>query len=308
MSISRQLPRSSNSRYGALQAAKQKKDSVAAAAKAITAATETRLDAVTTQYGTAQNTLHVAKAQSVLSTQQKMTLLVKQQLLNSHYIQVFNMHIEQGIYPAAHRAFFGIDTNSVAVPSNSAEADILQLSQNIINGEPNLIAAGGAAIPFPLKTTIATALAALQAKLIDQSNKKDATDKAQEAIEKLNTEVDAVIKKVWDEVETFFNEEPTESLRRKSREWGVVYISSDTNTTLTGIVQDAATNLPIAGATISIVSSDEAAVTTANGSFELKTGTTDAQVLHIEKAGYTSKEINLTIVAGVAQDLGTITL
>lgn len=306
--ISRRLPRSNNSRLNVLQAAQQKKNNVAVAHKAITAATEARLDAIVTQFDNARNALNIAQAQMVLSTEQKMNILAKQKLLNSHYIQVFNMHIEQGIYPIAHRAFFGIDTNSSAVPANSVEADIVLLSQSIINGEPNLIAAGGAAIPFPLKATIVAGLTALQAKQTDQSNKKDVADRAEEAIAHLNTEADAVIKKVWDEVETFYNEEPIESLRRKSREWGVVYVSSDTLTTITGTVQDATTHQPIAAATISIASSDESTTTAADGTFSLTTGTADAQVLHIEKTGFTNKDLNLTIVSGVAINVGVVEL
>jgi len=41
----------------------------------------------------------------------------------------------------------------------------------------------------------------------------------------LNEEADGVIKKVWDEVETFYNEEDKESQRANAREWGVVYVT-----------------------------------------------------------------------------------
>ena len=308
MSISRKLPKSSNSRFDALNVAKQKKDNTAPANIAITPATSIRLDAAVVAFAAARNTLSIKRANSILSTSQKQVLLEAQRLKNSHYVQVLNMHIEEKIFPEAHRAFFKIDSNSSAVPTQKAEADVVALSQAIVDGEPNMIAAGGTAIPFPTKATIQTALTALIAKQQDQSTKKDATDAAEEALLKLNTEADAVIKKVWDEVETFWNEQPTESLRRKSREWGVVYISDDKLTAITGIIKNKADGSLIDAATITIVSSDEATNTDATGAFTLKTGTEDAQVLHIEKTGYVAKDINITVVLGVAIELGVIEL
>jgi hypothetical protein len=308
MSIKRTLPRSSNSRFDALNVAKQKKDSTAAAKIAITPATSSRLDAVHASFGQGRNTLSVKVAESVLATTQKEALQYGQKLKNSHYVQVFNMHIEQDIFPAAYRAYFKIDTNSAAVPLQNTEAEITALAQAIIDGEPNMIAAGGVAIPFPKMATIQAGLTALVAKQKDQSTKKDATDAAQEALLKMNTEADAVIKKVWDETETFWNEEPTESKRRKSREWGVVYVSDDTKATITGIVKDKATGIAIAAATVTIVSSDEGTTTDATGAFALKTGTEDAQVLNIDKAGYAPKDIDITVVLGEDIDLGVVEL
>ena len=238
MAIRRVLPRSSDSRYNALSAAKQKKDSTAPANLPITAATATRLENIHTQFGAARNNLSIKQAESVLATSQKTTLLNSLALKGSHYLQVFNMHVAEGIFPAAYRAYYKIDTNSAAVPPLKTEAEIVAIAQNIVDGEPNMIAAGGSAIPFPTKATIQTLLTAVLTKQNDQSTKKEATDTAEEALYALNTEADAVIKKVWDEVETFWNEEPTESMRRKTREWGVVYISDDKLATITAIVKD----------------------------------------------------------------------
>lgn len=308
MAISRTLPKSSNSRIDALFAAKQKKDSAPAVNMALTAPTSTRLDSIVALYAASRNALSIKRAESVLSTRQKENLLADTAMKNSHYIQVLNMHIAQKLFPETYRAYYKIDTNSASVPVQKQEADIVGLAQAIIDGEPNMIAAGGTAIPFPTLSSIQTALTALIAKQKDQSNKKDATDQAEEALQLLNAEADAVIKKVWDEVETFWNEESNESLRRKAREWGVVYISDEKPATITATVIDKASGTPIQAATATIVSSDETAATDATGKLILKTGNEAAQVLSIEKAGYTTKEINITIVAGNTLDLGVVEL
>jgi uncharacterized membrane protein len=113
---------------------------------------------------------------------------------------------------------------------------------------------------------------------------------------------------VWDEVETFFNEEPTEGLRRKSREWGVVYISDERPATITATVVDKASGTPIESATATIVSSDETTFSDSTGTLTLKSGNEGAQVLRIEKSGYTTKDIAVNIVLGQALDLGGVEL
>jgi hypothetical protein len=308
MSISRTLPKSSNSRFDALNAAKQKKDSTAPSGIAITAATSTRLDAIHTKFAAARNLLSIKRAESVLSTSQKEALQADTAMKSSHYIQVLNMHIAQKLFPEAYRAYYKIDTTSASVPSLKTEAEVVGLAQAIVDGEPSMITAGGVAIPFPTLTVVQAALTALIAKQKDQSTKKDATDAAEEAIAALNAEADAVIKKVWDEVETFWNEEPIEGLRRKSREWGVVYISDEKPATITALIIDKATGKPIESATATIVSSDEVTTTDATGAFTLKSGNEDAQILRIEKAGYAPKDINVTLVLGEVIGLGVVEL
>jgi hypothetical protein len=306
MSINRTLPKSINSRFTALKEAKQKKDAVAPANNALTTATSTRLDVIVTLFSESRNTVSIKIAESILATNQKETLQAAEAMQNSHYVQVLNMHIAQGIYPASYRAYYKINANSAVVPSQKKEAEVVALAQAIVDGEPNMIAAGGAAIPFPTLANIAAGLAALTAKQIEQSNKKDATDQAQEAIDLLNLEADAVIKKVWDEVETFWNEQPAESLRKKAREWGVVYISDAQKTSITATVKDKADGTAIDAATVKIISSDENTTTDAIGTFALKTGSEDAQTIQIEKTGYTTKEINITVVLGLPMDLGVV--
>ena len=57
-------------------------------------------------------------------------------------------------------------------------------------------------------------------------------------------EADAVVEKVWDEVETFYNEETPASIRRKAREWGIIYVS-DIQLTFNIHAKDSVSNNPI---------------------------------------------------------------
>ncbi len=72
MAIRRTLPRSSNSRFNALTAAEQKKDNTATASQRTTAATNTRLDNIYTQFTAARNTLSIKQAESVLPPAKKL--------------------------------------------------------------------------------------------------------------------------------------------------------------------------------------------------------------------------------------------
>ena len=66
-------------------------------------------------------------------------------------------------------------------------------------------------------------------------------------------EADKVIKKIYDEAETTFNEEEPESQRADCRLWGVIYISIGNDTAITVQLKHLANDLPIVGAGVKLV-------------------------------------------------------
>jgi hypothetical protein len=85
---------------------------------------------------------------------------------------------------------------------------------------------------------VQTALTAMETQMTIHDNFAFLLDQKQEAVESMHTLVDPIIKKVWDEAETFFNEETPESKRANARLWGVVYVTEGPPATLTGLVKD----------------------------------------------------------------------
>ena len=148
--------------------------------------------------------------------------------LISHFIQGFNLAVARGYYPASARAFYQLDASSDGVPLMSSQADLLTWAGNVITGETARQTAEGAAykaMAMPAAAEISTALAAYEPALAVASTAKDAYDIAQEAVQVLRPGVDAVILDLWDTIEFAFRHDDPTSLRRKAREWGVVYMA-----------------------------------------------------------------------------------
>ena len=105
-------------------------------------------------------------------------------------------------------------------------ADRLTWAQNLRDGEAARATAQGPAykpMALPAAAEITAALNAYLPALETASTAKNAYDTAQEAVQGLRPAVDAVILDLWDTIEYTYRHEDATSLRRKAREWGVVY-------------------------------------------------------------------------------------
>jgi hypothetical protein len=215
----------------------------------------------------------------------------------SHFIQVFNLGVTRAVYSAGQRAYFHLDVISEALPELTKESDISTWGDNIVDGDLARVAAGGAAMSNPTALQVKAAVLDFNTKNTDQSGKKDAFDTSQEDIIALVPEAEKVVKKVWDEVETFYNEETPSSMRRKSREWGVVYIS-DTELTFNFTVKDSVSNAAIEAASILLDQTGNEVLTDINGTAIMKSKIADHATFIISQAGYVSQTIELDLPLG----------
>jgi len=96
----------------------------------------------------------------------------------------------------------------------------------LIKGEAKRIAAGGMPMTNPDIAEVQTAYNAFIVEHNKQSTAKDKYDSEQEDVEDMRPETDEfILHDLWDEIEFTFRKEEPSSLRRKAREWGVVYVS-----------------------------------------------------------------------------------
>jgi len=65
----------------------------------------------------------------------------------SHFLQVFNLAVARGLFPASARAFYRLDVKSAQVPSVTSHADRLTWAGNIIDGEADRAADEGPGTP-----------------------------------------------------------------------------------------------------------------------------------------------------------------
>jgi hypothetical protein len=225
---SRSLPNSDATRSTALDAAFNKWNATAASLRPFSADQFAALVAQRTPWKLktgAAGTALSAQLAAVSAAENRGTALGQ---LVSHFIQGFNLAVARGYYPASSRAFYQLDASSDAVPAITSQADRLTWAGNVTAGETARQTAEGAAykpMAMPAAAEISTALAAYEPALDVASTAKDTYDIAQEAVQVLRPGVDAVILDLWDTIEFAFRHDDPTSLRRKAREWGVVYMA-----------------------------------------------------------------------------------
>lgn len=269
-SESRQTPGSNVTRRLAINAA-DAKNTALGAASFLTAATKGRLIAVKSSYNSRYSALASRKYELGTSTTAKNGLAATSRMLNSHFVQVFNLGVERSVFTKEARAFYQIDINSATVPDMGTEALLLQVGSDLVTGDATRLAAGGAAMAMPSIDDVTKAYNNFDGVSMPHSAALDAFDTAQEALDALNDEADKVIKKVWDEVETYYNEEDAASQRDNAREWGVIYVLVGSNKKVSGTVRDSVTNLPIEGAAVTFLNGLKTVITGADGTYELGT-------------------------------------
>ena len=221
----RRIPRSNIRRAEALTRATMKKDSSPPSGNVLSATTTARLSAIAPRYQAALLEVDVKKA--LLNQQVAIKNAKKEEakVFISVFIQSFILGVRIGVFRQSELAYFGLDTSHPTVPYLGNEQSIITLGKRIKAGDAQRTAHGGAAMAVPTIANFATVYDAYIAAFTRASNLKDDLDTARETLATLNTEANKVILKVWDEVETFYNEEPKASQRDQAREWGVVYVN-----------------------------------------------------------------------------------
>jgi len=222
----RRLPNTDDARLKALQTAKEKADSTDPAQWAFAAETKVRLDDIYTRFSREMQERGDALAGQAEASKEEDTTMQWAEKLMSHFWQVFNLGIDRKKYKASDRAFYQAPVNNEEHPWEQSEAEIVLWGKRLIDGEAKRIAAGGAPMTNPGIAEVQTAYDAFIVEHDKQSAAKDNYDSEQEDVEDMRPEVDEFIQNdLWAEIEFSFRREEPPSLRRKAREWGVVYVS-----------------------------------------------------------------------------------
>jgi hypothetical protein len=297
MGISRRKPNTNVGRQKALTTAKERKDSLANPAdNVLTPATEARLDIIEPLYKSKMTAVGQKLSQQKNTTGDVEGKKVEARMYVSHFIQSFNNGVDRGLFPAGDRSYYMLPNERV--PSLDKESDIVLWGGRIKDGDALRVADGGAAMSMPSAVEVDGKVTLFKSANNVQANKKLAFDQSQEAVVAQNPEAEAVIGKIWDEAETFYNEESTASRRRKCREWGVVYVSDIPNI-IHVHVKNSADNTAIAGATILVLETENSFVTDASGNVDVKTNVVDLATLRITADDFIQQDVEVELEEGV---------
>ena len=303
----RRLPQTSPSRFIAIEAGKERKDMLPAPPIIpYSGGTITRMDAFYVPYKTKMDAVDAA-----LIVQGASTALVKStrrqaELLILHFYAALQNAVARDLFVGSIRPGYGLDINDATLPTIKSEADINFWGSKINTGETARVAGGGAPVTFPSLAQVNTAATNFKNANLQQSNAKDLYDIAQEELELLDPEADKLILKMWNETEAAFDEGNKPSMRRKCREWGVVYvpIPGETPTpedfSIIGTVTDSVSGLPIGGATVTTTSPVVIVLTDSDGKYYVPFLNAGSYSMNVHKEGYTEQDLSPVVVTAGA--------
>jgi len=302
----RRLPNSNATRTNALVSGKERKDMIPAPPVIpYTTATATWLDTFLPPYLVKVNALDTSlQNQTSISAQVRETRFIAEMFI-SHFFQALQNAILRKTFLPDARSYYGIAVNDRKVPSLLSEADITFWNNKATTGEAARIADGGATITFPSIANVNTAVTNFKNANLLQANAKDLFDIAQEEVEVLNPEADRLILKMWNETETAFDTGNKPSMRRKAREWGVIYLPSPGEAispddfSITGKITDGVTGTAVSEGQITVVETGAIVLSQPNGDYFVPVLEAGAYTLLVEKTGYYPLTVpNVQVTAG----------
>lgn len=224
---SRRLPNSNSERNNAVKRAYERVNQVPPPAEIpFTPTTLSKLD-----FGYAEYQTKLNAAAAALGLQTEATASVNETRKMASYfvadmLEAMQRAVRRGTFAPSARAYYQLPVAESQIPPMRTETEVLEWGAKTIAGETNRIAAGGNAITFPDLAEVTTAFDAFKNANLAQAERKTEYDNAQHAVTSLNEDADKLILKLWNETETFFDEGDKPAMRRKAREWGVVYVPS----------------------------------------------------------------------------------
>lgn len=305
----RQLPRTNNDRLTAFRSANAKNAATPPVDSPLTAGTQTALAATLPVYNDLIKTANTARSAQLAATEAVAPLLRSARLWVSHGYQALINACVREEFSRSVLAFYGLASTATANPDLASEQDVMNAGAAFAQGETDRVAAGGDPITFPLPATIATKVAALGTAHQAQSALKTAYDDAQEAIAAKNPDADKLILKLWNEVETAFDTGDKASMRRRAREWGVVYVPSPGEApspdeySMMGKVTSAANGAPLPDVLLSIDGLGLSVTTDAEGRYYFATMPPGTYTIKVTLTGYQPQEPSATVVAGTITEL-----
>lgn len=305
----RRLAQSNPSRFKAMTAAKNMKDAVPAPLIIpLSAATIIKLDLQLPAY---QVKIEAAEAALQLQSNLSGQIDTAKQLaiyLISDFYEALQRAIRRGNFETSVRTWYGLAASDATVPFVRTEADVNFWGGKAATGEAARIAAGGAPITFPAIAEVTAVVNAFKNLNLQQANAKIAYDTAQEQLAALNPEVDKLILKMWNEIETTFDEGDKPSMRRKAREWGVVYINTPGEVlapeefSMSGKVrvEGAGSTPAIEDAEVAVIEASFVTQTNAAGEYAVPLLAAGTYTIEVSKPGFATKTISgIVVTAGV---------
>ena len=141
----------------------------------------------------------------------------------SHFLQVLFLAVERGEIQESELMGYGLEANQHTVPYLKTSDAVMEWAPKIINGEKERLKKGGKPILSPPIGAVTTHFDVFRGMYDSQKRYQTRTQKALADIAKMRPEVDDLILRLWDVIETHFGDEPLERRCELCRKFGIVY-------------------------------------------------------------------------------------
>lgn len=291
----KQQPNSNRTRKAALDAGKQKQTAMGASSF-ITAPTAALLNTLQPAYFNLMAIVNAKKAGFYIATADKDVKVEILRKLCSHFIQVFFLATQRGVFPVGALAYYDVNEKG-NLPEMITDAQVLSVAATLIRGDADRVADGGAAMAMPPISEVVTAKTDCENAMIAQNNAEQALKTAQINCNALNQQVDECLALLWGEIETHFVNLPRPTMRDEARLWGVIYGREGGPKVVSGTVKDSVTRDEIAGVNIYFTNGRNDTDSNADG-YTLNTSLMDVQQLNAVHPLYEDFQLDVTLVEG----------
>lgn len=300
----RQLPRTNSERMAAMQTIKGRLESPTLLSHPFRQATVDRLTAFFPVYAALLLDQRVAQSDQTGATVRLVKLRKMARIwVRQGYSSIIKA-IVRGTFTRSVLSFYGLPLTAKGAPKMRSESAILSSATWLADGEAGRVAIGGTPIAFPSVAEIMVHADAFKVANLEQGTLKVAFADAQKAVAVANVEADRLILRLWNEIETAFDVGNPPNMRRKSREWGVVYVqgraeppSAETNAA-TGSITDAESGKALRAVRVQVIDHEYRIKSNARGHYSLPLLEPGEHVLLFKLKGYTTVQRNITIVEG----------
>jgi|GEM_PF-1260659 len=269
------------------------------------------LDAFYPPYKVKIDALDVLLLQQVSLTAQMKIQRPKTEMLISHFYEAMQNAVKRELFLPEVRTVYGLDANNGKLPVMDSDAAISYWGGKAIAGETARMAIPGAVpITFPSIAEVSAAVTAFDNLNLQQGEAKTAFDLGQEGIAADAIIADELILRMWNETEAEFDKGDKPSMRRKSREWGVVYVPtpgeapSPEDFSIMGATTEVGTGNPLADVEVKVMQNGNVYTSNEDGEFFVPVLADGIYDIEFKKTNYVIKLVNnVVITAGVITEL-----
>lgn len=220
----RRLPNTDKARLRALARAHKKFESEGASNLPFSESTLLTLRTIFPKFKNVLINLEAARKNQATKNKDYIEIYRKARMYVSHYIQVMNFAISRSEIKPVIREFYGTQDFDNNLPPLSTENDLLDWGKRIIEGDQKRVMNGGNPFYNPSIALVKVNYEKFTDAYRFQKTLQTSSDRFSAQVADVRPEVDSLILQLWNEIEETFANLNDVQKRKKSEDYGVVYV------------------------------------------------------------------------------------